>query len=323
MKKILIAILICIPMVGVFFLGKQFGTTENTVLSTTENTTPTAEITAGEDTAQQNLNLSFDHNLDSYFYIPLEQGNYTSVSGYGMDNIAIEIDGVPMDLEKALTEGHISVDEIVALARADDRQGTCNEVAESENGVTNFIYYYNNFRLRHVYDIYETPDGSNHLIASISFWSIGHEPAFNPSFCDGFGKRVDYEDWGLEFTGSKTDQKSITVTYSQSGGQQFGELKVENFALYNAYDANPVLLPDGEIWTELSDAVVLRRDGESEFTLDLESIYGSVPAGDYRLELRITDVYDPETVHPLTQNFYDTQYYSIKITVPAQIYDFS
>lgn len=319
MKKIVTGILICILFISTFFLGKHVGSAESAV--------PSEEVTAAKEATEPNLRISFDNNIQSSFRIPLEQGNYRCVTCHNIENVTIEAGGITMKLEDALQEGHISVDEMIALARQDASMGFCNEVAKSKNGVTVFTYHYQEFRLRCVYDLYETPDGGRHLSTGCMIYGNGSEPQFFPGI-DDTGRRIDYEDWGLLFEVLKSDPDSITINCSQSGGQQIGSLIIEDSMLYKKnYDTNDLerieLLPErwntitdneSDYW-ELNPDQFLSMDGTKELHLDFTQLYGQLCAGEYLLCLKIADQYNEEDVHPLMRNYYDAQWYEIIFTI--------
>lgn len=133
------------------------------------------------ESADRNLDLSFTTNIKSSFSIPLEQGNYENVVCYGIEDVTINIDGTAVDLEEAFSNGSISVDDMIAWVRKDASQGICTERAESKHGLTEFTYYYPDLRVHYVYDLYETPDGRQHLITDFMMYGIGQEPHFLPA----------------------------------------------------------------------------------------------------------------------------------------------
>ena len=315
MKKTVTSILIGALLISIFFAGNHLDFLKSDALS--------GKVTIAEDTAEQNLCISFVNNIDSFFNIPLEQGNYKGVTCYGIENVTIKIGGISINLEDALMEGYISVDEIIAYARQDASLGFCNEVAKSKNGLTEFTYHYQEFRLRYIYDLYETPDGRERLVTGCLIYGNGFDPHFLPEIDDETRKYIDYEDWGLLFEVLKSEPDVITVKCSQSGGQQMGALIVEDSILFkqnpNTLDLEQVQLLTEE-WTESdywesTPNRFLTMDGTKELVFDFSQLYGQLCTGDYVLHLQILDWYNEDDMHPLMRNYYDEQWYEITFTI--------
>lgn len=319
MKRVIGIVLICVLLIGVFFAGQRIGSMDSSA--------PETEATIPEEPSERNLRISVTDDLDGgYTTIPLEQGNYKDITYLRVTNVTIDISGTIMKLEDALQEGYISVDELIAYARQDASLGFCREAAKTKNGLTEFTYYYGDFDLRYVYDVYETPNGRKHLITDILIHDVRSEPIFRPVDEDT-GEFIDYEDWGLEFEVIKQDPSGITILCSQSGGQQIGTLNVGTPMLYrknpNALASERVepLTEEGEVVFNESEQWVpnpngfLTMGGETELSFDFVGLFGTLPAGDYELVLQIVDLYDEEDVPPLSRNFYDEQWYSIEFSI--------
>lgn len=86
----------------------------------------------------------------------------------GLQNVTIRLDGTDSLLETAIREGDISVEEIVAYARVDARNGFCTEKEHTENGLSQFTYDYGDYRINTIDDVYETPDGQSHRIKTFA-----------------------------------------------------------------------------------------------------------------------------------------------------------
>ena len=56
----------------------------------------------------------------------------------------------------------------------------------------------------------------------------------------------------------------------------------------------------------------LAMGGAKELTYDLEAMFGRLTAGEYEISLKIVDCYDEADVPPLSRNFYDVQWYTVK-----------
>lgn len=313
--------MICILLISVFFLGKHLGGAASTA---SEAKTAISEIPG-----EQNLRISFAYRKNTgYTTIPLEHGNYNSIKYLDADSVTIDIDGTVRDLEDALRGGYATVDELIAWARKDASLGLCREAAESKNGLTEFTYYYVDFRLRCIYDLYETPDGAQHLMADCLIYDgRSDRPHFLPVDRET-GTWIDYEDWGLSFEISGLDPSGITITCSQSGGQQIGALAVDTLLL-SKKDPNTLALEQVQPLVEEREAAPLSRNesgesypislltmsGKKELSFDFGRLYGELPAGDYVLSLKIVDLYHEEDVPPLARNYHDEQWYNIEFSI--------
>ena len=263
----------------------------------------------------RNLKISvLNYTFDGGETIALNGGNYASVTLYNLADVTIDLGGETVALRDALEKNRISGDELVALARLDAAQGVCNETAKSKNGLTEFTYHYPEFSLHCVYDIYETPDGKQHLIKDLSLYGAKNTPEYSYAF-DKDGQPIDYEDWGLEFRISEVNSKGMRLTCSQSGGQQLGTLSLELALLSNAgtdqYEPIDSIIPKGET----AAASEINMDGVTELSFDFEKIYGALPAGDYELTLQVADRYDKNALSALTRKYHDTQWYSVAFTI--------
>lgn len=284
-----------------------------------------AETVATVSKPEQRLLIHVTQDEEGFSSFSPEElgGNYDSeISYHGLRDVTIDLDGESWKLEEAIRDGRISVDEIIAYARMDVKNGYCTQSAKSKNGLTRLAYCYPEFKIFYVYDIYETPDGKSHLIKDFGLYLPGANPAFF-YIDDETGERIDYEDWGLTFEAVETSPTSITLSCTQSGGQQLGDLVLESYWL-----CKPGTDPDsGEYTEELIDPLVMDVTGETDpnlpipgnaettIPLDLSLLYGELPAGDYLIYLSVKDEYDKDAVHPLMKNFYDRQYYAVAFTV--------
>lgn len=273
------------------------------------------KATPPEKLAGRNLKISvLNYTFDGGETIALNGGNYASVTLYNLADVTIDLGGETVALRDALEKNKISGDELVALARLDAAQGVCNETAKSKNGLTEFTYHYPEFSLHYVYDVYETPDGKQHLIKDLSLYGAKNTPVYAYTF-DADGQPIDYEDWGLEFRISEVNSKGMRLTCSQSGGQQLGTLSLELALLSKAgtgqYETIDSIIPKGET----AAASEINMGGVTELSFDFEKIYGALPAGDYELTLQVADRYDKNALSALTRKYHDTQWYSIAFTI--------
>lgn len=303
MKRTIGIVLVCILLISAFFLGKHFGSA--------------AKAAAPEDPAGQNLRISITSDYDAGFTsIPLTQGNHREITCLNVSNVIIDIDGTGMKLEDALLEGYISADGMIARARQDASLGFCRETAKSKNGLTEFTYHYPEFNLHYVYDLYETPDGRQHLITDFMIYDARSEPHFLYTF-DETGNPIDYEDWGLRFEISSLDSSGITIKCSQSGGQQIGVLHAGAPTLFRK-DPNTLALGQVQPLTEDGEPdafTEITMGGTTDLSFDFAGQYGKLPAGDYVLSLQIVDWYNEEDVPPLTRNYHDEQWYDMEFTI--------
>lgn len=273
------------------------------------------KATPPEKLAGRNLKISvLNYTFDGGETIALNGGNYASVTLYNLADVTIDLGGETLALRDALEKNKISGDELVALARLDAAQGVCNETAKSKNGLSEFTYHYPEFSLHYVYDVYETPDGKQHLIKDLSLYGVKNTPVYAYTF-DADGQPIDYEDWGLEFRISEVNSKGMRLTCSQSGGQQLGALSLELALLSKAgtdqYEPIDPIIPKGET----AVASEINMGGITETSFDFEKTYGVLPAGDYELTLQVADRYDKNALSALTRKYHDTQWYSITFTI--------
>ncbi len=87
----------------------------------------------------------------------------------------------------------------------------------------------------------------------------------------------------------------LTLICTQSGGSPTGELQTTStFRLQQKVFDNWVyratLLEEGEVYNWPDASYVIPKDGSCEITLAWEDLYGTLPAGSYRLAKAITDV---------------------------------
>lgn len=311
MKKAIGILLVCLLVLSAFFLGRSLGSGE----------------TATEDgLSKRNLRLSAttDRNEPDKV-IPLEQGNFPEAHYWSVKDVTVQLDGTRMPLEDALREGLVTVDDVIASAREDAASGRCKESSQSKNGLAVFRYHYPAFNLQSLYDIYETPDGWRHRITDFSVYGIGHDPGYSIGWDEETGDPIDYEDWGLTFTVTQLSASGVTLECAQSGGQQFGRLNVAGLMLsrknpdtqdwervepLDASTSADIYKAYSEITPKPEDDLAM--GGAKELTYDLEAMFGRLTAGEYKISLKIVDCYDEADVPPLSRNFYDIQWYTVK-----------
>lgn len=245
-------------------------------------------------------------------------GNYKNDIVYlDLTDVSIEIDGTPVKLEYAIRNGAITVEEISAYAQIDARNGICSEIFESNHGLTHFTYRYPEFDLRLTYDVYETPDGKQHLIHEIGLYKVGSD-VVNTYTDDqsAYNYRLDREDWGISLDIVEATSTSVTLACAQSGGQHFGELEIDFYSIYLSDQYKPVPTLDGiDSIDDFTPNITIEQNTNSQFTIDWTDTYGELASGDYFIELHIFDIYEESQIHPLTDNFYDTQEYYLPFSI--------
>ena len=223
----------------------------------------------------------------------------------GLTDVTIDLGGNVMNLGKALREGKTSLSEISFLAQSDSQSGFCTEGWKSKNGLAEFRYSYPDFDLWIVDDIYETPDGLQHLIRGITLCQPGSDVAF-------LHNELDQEDWGIEFSVAEASQTEITLNYTQSGGQVLGQLMTYGYAISRLNPMEGIALLDN---APLQEQKPISMNGQGTLCLDIETYFGALPAGQYGMYLYLQDAYNEEDVPPLTRNYHDVQCYWIEFTV--------
>lgn len=236
-----------------------------------------------------------------------------------LKDVTIEWNDESISLENALANAYITEEEILCYARLDARNGFCSESVISTHGLTHFTFHYPEVDLRVIYDVFEAPDGRQHLISDIGIYCPGEAPRTYFDFTDNkTGLLIGRENWGLSFEVVEATPTTVTLKCTQSQGQQIGELRTDFYNLYNSESNFETMVPvlNGvEYLSQFQPAVTIPADTEFIFTLDWEDTFGVLAAGTYGLDLYIIDVYDESEVHPLMENFYDRQNYWIEFTI--------
>ena len=269
------------------------------------------------------ISLEADKDADTKVFDSKElNGNFLYTMQYHrVNDVTLCIDGEPIPLETALAQGSVNEEDIFYYARQDARAGICEMEVESVLGVSNFYFHYPEYSLRLIYDVNETPDGLQHLISEFHVYARELPGTADPYAllpCGHFydpetGESLDQEDWGLTFDVQQASPTQVTITCTQSGGQQIGQLAIQYY--YLSKDAGPSLDKAEGTQGAPFEAISLETDGTTTFTIDWTAWYGSLPSGTYSLDLDIRDLFEPEQMHPLMVNFHDRQLYSVPFTV--------
>jgi hypothetical protein len=288
--------LAAVLLLGIGFAIGRNGEKKTVLVAPTESTAP-------------RLIISAVHADSEYTSEKIQQTNDgTSDLDFcciGLTDVTIDLGGNVMDLGNALREGKTSLSEISFLAQSDSQSGFCTEGWKSKNGLAEFRYSYPDFDLWIVDDIYETPDGLQHLIRGITLCQPGSDVAF-------LHNELDQEDWGIEFSVAEASQTEITLNYTQSGGQVLGQLMTYGYAISRLNPMEGIALLDN---APLQEQKPISMNGQGTLCLDIETYFGALPAGQYGMYLYLQDAYNEEDVPPLTRNYHDVQCYWIEFTV--------
>lgn len=277
--------------------------------STLSETTPALTMTS-----HLPVTATSDENADSRSYAKEDLG--FSLSFSGLSDVMYHSESGAIPLDRAIEENAVTIEELYAYILMDARENICKETFESKNGLSTFVYRYTDFDIRVVNDVYETPDGKQHLMRSISFHSPGslnHAVTFYWDYESKYGYMLDREDWGLTFKVIETTPESITISCTQSGGQQIGQLQTEFYSLYDR-EGNFITAVNGQTGG-LCDPLNIQLNSESELVVNWTNSHGQLPAGNYTLCLEIQDIYNEDNVSTMTRNFHDRQPYHIDFTI--------
>lgn len=223
----------------------------------------------------------------------------------GLTDVTIDLNGTVMNIGSALREDLISLGEIFSLAQSDAHAGFCTESWKTKNGLAHFCYSYPGFDLWITNDIYETPDGLQHLIRGITL----SEPGDNVVFVYN---DLDQEDWGIEFSVAEASPTEITLNYTQSGGQLIGQLFTCGYEISKLDPMEAVVRLDS---AQLQKQMPISMNTQGTLTLNIETYFGALPTGQYGMYLYLQDQYEEEDIPPLTRNYHDMQCYWIEFTI--------
>lgn len=318
MKSRRILSIIGLILAAVLLLGIGFAIGRNEVQASVPDATDATDAAddlnnlahTGDDVLALDITVKKVADNHTEIFTPEEIGNNFShrMGYYGVKDVYINLNGTSERLEDALKNGDITEEEIFFRARQDARKGNCEETFETNHSVSFYTYHYPNYDLRLTYDVFDSPNGKSYPISQMLLFRTADNYLVSPS-CQFFdpetGLFVNAEDWGLTFEPSNVTSHGITVTCTQSGGQQIGQLKVDGCYITPEIDADD---PDCE--------VELTMDGTCQFTIDWSKCYGELPSGTYYLMLSVYDIYDESQLHPFMDNFQDWQLHDIEFTIP-------
>ena len=314
MKSRRILSIIGLILAAVLLLGIGFAVGRNEIQASVPDATDAAKdiVHTGDDVPALNLTVTRVGNTDSQIFSPEELGNNFNqgMSYCGVTDVSISLDSGDERLEDALKNGDITEEEIFFRARQDARDGRCQETFETQHGVTFYNYHYPDYDLWLVYDVFNSPNGKAYPVSQLIVFRTTPDYHLHPScaFTDPeTGAFVNREDWGLTFELSDITSHSATVTCTQSGGQQIGQLEVRCYTLHP--DTKGIINPP-KFETEIA------MDGTCQFSVDWSETYGDLPSGTYRLYLWVYDIYDESQLHPLMDDFQDWQVLDVELIIP-------
>lgn len=263
----------------------------------------------------RNLLISVDVHGSNSVFPAKTLGEYIdyNITYYKLNNVLIEINGINVNLEDAISDGIITFPQIMYYACTDAENGICKELYESKNGLTHFTYHYPEFDLRIVNDIYETPDGKQHIIRDLAFFNPGEAiGAYTDFYNSETGDRLDREDWGLSFKVNVATPTCLTLSCAHQGGQQIGNLVMSHYILCNKDGAIQTIKKTGEA-PSLNKPIQMNT--VSEITLNWDGIYEELSPGEYELLLYLLDDFDTNQVHPLMNDYHTIQRYSVHFKI--------
>lgn len=227
-------------------------------------------------------------------------------------DVTILINGEEYPLEAALRDHRVSFEEIYFSAQLDAENGFCEELYQSSHGLTLFTYRYPEFDLGIICDVFETPDGQQHLIHDLTVSNHGGIGVYTDFYDDQTGERLDREDWGISLEVVKSTPTGITLSCEQTGGQQIGTIYTNHFLLGKGSEFLETLSKSAQI---PSYEVPIAMDSYSQVELDWTDIYGKLPSGEYWMILYLKDHFDETDLHTLMDDFHNMQGYTIQFTI--------
>ncbi len=276
---------------------------------------PTENPAQNSSSPNLNLTLTIEKGTSADFGAEDLGGNFSDGMCYSaVRDVSITRNGVTLPLEEALQQGVTSEEEIQYLVRKDAREGLCRESCVARNGLSGFIYQYDDYAVYVLKDVLEAPDGELYPLSCLSIYA-DFDGTNRSTQLTGFrdketGQVLTQEDWGLAFTVLDVTPNGISLKCTQSGGQQIGTLTIDWYHLSNEEG----FLPEQN--TEYrSTKIPLVMNGETTIQIDWQEAYGTLPSGEYTIVLNVLDIFDPEQVHPLMQDFHDWQNYPISFSV--------
>ena len=303
-KLIILVVIMAVLILVSSLIGFQLGQ-RNSLPTGADFTTSPAN---GANVSGQKLllNAQVDHKFGQTSLPVLNRE--TSVLICNLSNVSIQLAEGEVLLEEALAAGAVMPEDIISWAKQDAAAGICKEIYASKNSLNCFIYRYSQLELCVYDDVYETPDGQQHLIRDLTIRESGSSTtgvSFSSPDENGKLQNIDREDWGLSFTVERAEDDSLRLIIKQSGGQQIGTLEIYDCLIYNIGQDIPVY--------ESGEILQINANAETALVLNCPA---ALPSGEYNMRLMIRDKFDPTQVHPLMRDYEDSQYHFIKFTLP-------
>lgn len=119
-------------------------------------------------------------------------------------------------------------------------------------------------------------------------------------------------DWGLTLTAEDVTPTGLTLVITQSGGAPTGELQYGSdygleFRQNSAWKPVPEQPPEEGVWAWTDEAYLVEMEGTATQALNWTHLYGSLPAGQYRVVKSFMDFRGTGD--------YDTQMYTVEFTL--------
>lgn len=305
---LILMLLFCVNLAGCAGNGAE----ETATVETTEETGP-----------QQRLVLTLTRNENGGFVQATPQLEGKIGSGEllysGLSAVAIELDGKSVDLIEAIQNDEITLEEILAYAKIDARNGLCEMKYQSKLGYAHYGYCYEGFEILSAYDVFEDADGEIYHVESMTIGTPGtySGAVFGNPIIEKDGEEVflGVEDWGLTFEIKESRPDGIVLNCIQSESQQNGELEVFSYSIYQLGEGGRrIMCPQKQsVRQEAMEPLRIQRNGTTELELCWLEKYEELAPGEYYLSLDIEDVYEQES--SMVRDFTKWRGYDIRFEI--------
>lgn len=200
----------------------------------------------------------------------------------GVTDVRIDVGDRVLSLEDALRQGDVSTEDLLFWAEADRQNGFCQPLSRVRNGQTVILYRYPEYDLCLFRGQINDASGQSEPCGTLCvFANTGTE--LSSTF---------RENWGLQWEVASADAGSITLTCTQSGGEQLGDLIVDFYSI-EPVDESISLSKSSQAQDAgaFRPKPVIEQNTVSTITLNWEALYGALPSGNYVLTLSIRDQY--------------------------------
>ena len=234
----------------------------------------------------------------------------------GFSTVTMELDGKPIDLVEAIQDEKITLEEILAYAKIDARNGLCEMKYQSELGYAHYRYIYDRFEILSTYDVFEDIDGTLYHNESVNIGSPGEfaNAAWgNPIVVkNGEEIRLGVEDWALTFEIREIRSDGIVLACSQGESQQNGDVELFHYSIYQIDEEGHRQKLQKQGSSGFMEPVHLRENGTTELDL-LWQKYGDLPSGVYYLKLSFEDVYTDN--NPMVKDYTRFRDYTVSFEI--------